>query len=53
MFYKLKDDFFSEDIKLLLPADIQYDMSHAYKVSHEKLISALPGSPWEGVVIKK
>ena len=53
MFYKLQDEFFTEDIIPLLPANIQYNVRQAYKLSHEKLISALPGSPWEGIVLKK
>lgn len=48
MFYKLQDGFFIEDIIPLLPANLAYNVEQAYTLVHEKLISALPGNPWEG-----
>lgn len=48
MFFKLQDEFFKEDIAPLLPANINYNQVDAYKLVHQKLISELPGYPWEG-----
>jgi len=47
---KLESDVFLEDIKPLIPADIEYDPVVAADVVQGELISQLPGDPWKGGV---
>jgi len=49
MTYKLRDNFFTDDIYPLLPPNLLYDHRKAYELVRENIISNLPGEPWEGI----
>lgn len=46
---KLHSDVFIEDVRLLIPADVEYDPMVAAGVIQDELIAKLPGEPWKGV----
>jgi predicted nucleotidyltransferase component of viral defense system len=45
---KLASDDFREDLRLLIPAEVEYDPSKAAQVVKDELIAKLPGEPWKG-----
>lgn len=45
---KLKTDVFVEDIRPLIPAEIEYDPMIAADIVQDELVSKLPGEPWKG-----
>ncbi len=45
---KLSDEAFLEDIRLLIPAAVDYDPASAAALVQDSLISKLPGDPWRG-----
>jgi predicted nucleotidyltransferase component of viral defense system len=45
---KLKSDVFLEDIRLLIPSDVEYDPVTAVEIVQDDLIAKLPGEPWKG-----
>ncbi len=45
---KLRRDVFIEDIRLLIPADAEYDPIAASEIVQHELIAKLPGEPWKG-----
>jgi len=45
---KLGDDAFLGDIKVLIPADVDYDPMSAATLVQDELIARLPGAPWKG-----
>lgn len=47
---KLGSNVFLEDIKPLIPADLDYDPTVAADMVREALVSKLPGEPWKGGV---
>ncbi len=46
---KLLNNAFLNDIRLLIPADVEYDTAIAAKIIQDKLIAKLPGKPWKGM----
>ena len=45
---KLTDTEFCEDIRLLIPGEIEYDPMTAADDVRNQLIARLPGQPWKG-----
>ena len=45
---KLGDQAFIEDIRPLIPADVDYDPLVAVEIIQKELIAKLPGDPWKG-----
>jgi predicted nucleotidyltransferase component of viral defense system len=45
---KLKDEAFLEDIRLIIPAAVDYDPVSAAALVQDALIAKLPGEPWKG-----
>lgn len=45
---KLKSATFLEDLRLLIPADVEYDPVFAVEVVRSELVAKLPGEPWKG-----
>ncbi len=45
---KLASAVFIEDLRLLLPPEVEYDPVKAAEVVKDKLIGKLPGEPWKG-----
>ena len=45
---KLASDAFLEDIRLLVPADVEYDPVTAAQIVKDELITKLPGKTWRG-----
>lgn len=48
--HKRRDPAFLKDMPPLLPAGVQYDAAHALPVIVERILSVLPGDPWQGNV---
>jgi len=46
---KLGSAEFLEDLRLLLPAEVEYDPAKAGQVVMDALVSKLPGEPWKGI----
>jgi predicted nucleotidyltransferase component of viral defense system len=46
---KLASAVFLEDLRLLLPAEVEYDPAKAARVVKDELIVMLPGAPWKGI----
>ncbi len=46
---KLLNNAFLNDVRLLIPADVEYDTAIAAKIIQDKLIAKLPGKPWKGM----
>ncbi|MCK5785705.1 MAG: nucleotidyl transferase AbiEii/AbiGii toxin family protein [Candidatus Sabulitectum sp.] len=45
---KLLSKAFLDDIRLLIPADIEYNTAIAANIIQDKLLTRLPGNPWKG-----
>ena len=45
---KLASDVFRDDIRLLVPVDVDYDPVTAARIVKDELIVKLPGEPWRG-----
>jgi hypothetical protein len=45
----LRDEVFRDDLRLLLPAGVEYDPQVAAAVVREELIVTIPGKPWKGL----
>lgn len=45
---KLASAVFHDDLRLLIPAEVEYDPLKAAEVVKDKLIAKLPGEPWKG-----
>jgi len=46
---KLASAVFLEDLRLLVPAEVEYDPAKAARVVKDELIAKLPGEPWKGI----
>lgn len=46
---KLASTDFLEDLRLLVPADVEYDPSRAGRIVMDALVARLPGEPWKGI----
>ena len=45
---KLASAVFLEDLRLLIPPEVEYDPAKAAEVVKDELITRLPGEPWKG-----
>jgi len=45
---KLASAAFLEDLRLLVPPEVEYDPVKAAELINEQLIAKLPGEPWKG-----
>lgn len=46
---KLASTDFLEDLRLLVPADVEYDPSRACRIVMDALVARLPGEAWKGI----
>jgi predicted nucleotidyltransferase component of viral defense system len=46
---KLASRVFLEDLRLLVPADVDYNPATAAQIVKDELLARLPGEPWKGV----
>lgn len=49
---KLLSNSFLEDIRLLIPVDVEYDPVMAANTVQDELMAKLPGKPWKGTELK-
>jgi hypothetical protein len=45
---KLSDDAFLQDIRVLIPSEVEYDPRTAAETVRRELVARLPGDPWRG-----
>ncbi len=46
---KLSSAVFLEDLRILVPAEVEFDPAKAVQIVKNELIAKLPGRPWKGV----